>query len=82
MVDLRKNMHNEIMEELYKDKRFFQNYVPYLSDVEKWGCIKRQLWNLPTAAMPQNVTVNFGQKLKKAYWNKLIFAAKFLKNFI
>ena len=21
------------MDELYKDKRFFQNYIPYLSDV-------------------------------------------------
>ena len=37
MTDLRKNMHNQIMEELYKDKRFFQNYIPYLSDVEKMG---------------------------------------------
>jgi chromosome partitioning protein len=34
-------MHNEIMEQLYKDKRFFQNYIPYLSDVEKMG-IHRQ----------------------------------------
>jgi len=33
-------MHNEIMQELYKDKRFFQNYVPYLSDVEKMGVHK------------------------------------------
>ena len=41
MADLRKNMHNEIMEHLYKDKRFFQNYIPYLSDVEKMG-IHRQ----------------------------------------
>lgn len=40
MADLRKNMHNEIMEELYKDKRFFQNYIPYLSDVEKMGSYK------------------------------------------
>ncbi len=40
MTDLRKTMHNEIMEELYKDKRFFQNYVPYLSDVEKMGIHK------------------------------------------
>ena len=37
MVDLRKNMHNEIMEQLFKDKRFFSNYIPYLSDVEKMG---------------------------------------------
>lgn len=40
MTDLRKTMHNEIMEELYKDKRFFQNYIPYLSDVEKMGIHK------------------------------------------
>ncbi len=40
MVDLRKTLHNEIMEELYKDKRFFQNYIPYLSDVEKMGIHK------------------------------------------
>ncbi|MBX3240665.1 MAG: ParA family protein [Chitinophagaceae bacterium] len=37
MADLRKNMHNEIMEKLYKDRKFFQNYIPYLSDVEKMG---------------------------------------------
>ena len=41
MADRRKNMHNEIMEELYKDKKFFQNYIPYLSEVEKMG-IHRQ----------------------------------------
>jgi chromosome partitioning protein len=40
MVDLRKTLHNDIMEELYKDKRFFQNYIPYLSDVEKMGIHK------------------------------------------
>jgi len=40
MVDIRRNMHNEVMEELYKDKRFFQNYIPYLSDVEKMGIHK------------------------------------------
>jgi len=37
MVDLRKNMHNEIMDTLYKDKRFFASYIPYLSDIEKMG---------------------------------------------
>ncbi|MBI1343502.1 MAG: AAA family ATPase [Terrimonas sp.] len=40
MADIRRNMHNEVMEELYKDKRFFQNYIPYLSDVEKMGIHK------------------------------------------
>ena len=37
MVDHRKNLHHETMAELYKDKYFFKNYIPYLSDVEKMG---------------------------------------------
>jgi cellulose biosynthesis protein BcsQ len=43
MADLRKNMHNEIMAELYKDKKFFQNYIPYLSDVEKMGVHRKPI---------------------------------------
>jgi chromosome partitioning protein len=41
MTDLRKNMHHEIMTLLFKDKRFFGNYIPYLSDVEKMGIYKK-----------------------------------------
>lgn len=37
MVDIRKNMHKDVMAKLYKDKRFFEYYIPYLSDVEKMG---------------------------------------------
>jgi len=43
MTDLRKNMHHEIMEQLFKDKRFFGNYIPYLSDVEKMGIHKQPI---------------------------------------
>jgi len=43
MVDLRKNMHNEIMEQLYKDKKFFGNFIPYLSDVEKMGIYRQPI---------------------------------------
>jgi chromosome partitioning protein len=43
MADLRKNMHNEIMEFLYKDKRFFEHYIPYLSDVEKMGVYRQPI---------------------------------------
>ncbi len=37
MVDLRKNLHNEVMNEQYKNRTFLKNYIPYLSDVEKMG---------------------------------------------
>ncbi|MFL9482079.1 ParA family protein [Chitinophagaceae bacterium LWZ2-11] len=37
MVDHRKNLHHEIINQFYKDKIFFKNYIPYLSDVEKMG---------------------------------------------
>ncbi len=37
MVDVRKNMHNDVMQELFKDKRFFEYYIPNLSDIEKMG---------------------------------------------
>ena len=37
MVDIRKNMHNNVMQELFKDKRFFEYYIPNLSDIEKMG---------------------------------------------
>lgn len=37
MVDHRKNLHHEVVQQFYKDKVFFKNYIPYLSDVEKMG---------------------------------------------
>ncbi len=37
MVDIRKNMHKDTMQELYKDMRFFEHYIPDLSDIEKMG---------------------------------------------
>ena len=37
MVDIRKNMHKDTMLQLYKDKRFFEHYIPDLSDIEKMG---------------------------------------------
>lgn len=37
MVDMRKKMHERVIDELMTDKLFFEHYIPYLSDVEKMG---------------------------------------------
>lgn len=37
MADMRKKMHIEAMEELCKDLRFFEHYIPTVSDIEKMG---------------------------------------------
>lgn len=37
MVDHRKNLHHEVINQFYKDKVFFKSYIPYLSDIEKMG---------------------------------------------
>jgi cellulose biosynthesis protein BcsQ len=37
MVDVRKNMHNDIMQQLSRDNHFFEHYIPNLSDIEKMG---------------------------------------------
>ncbi len=44
MVDHRKNLHHEVMQEFYSDKLFFKSYIPYLSDVEKMGVHKKPLF--------------------------------------
>jgi len=37
MVDVRKSLHTEVMHTLSADRRFFEHYIPYLSEVEKMG---------------------------------------------
>lgn len=37
MVDVRKNMHWETMQTLSVDHRFFEHYIPYMSEIEKMG---------------------------------------------
>ena len=37
MADTRKKMHTDVIRELHTSKRFFDAYIPLLSDVEKMG---------------------------------------------
>ena len=63
MVDSRKNMHNEVMRQLYKDKRFFEYYIPYLSDIEKMG-----MFNAP---LEEFAPSSYAATCYRALWNEI-----------
>lgn len=65
MVDHRKNLHHEVINEFYKDKLFFKSYIPYLSDVEKMGVNQAPLKSLQPVVLPHSVITIYGKKLKK-----------------
>lgn len=63
MVDIRKNMHNDVMRELYKDKRFFEYYIPNLSDIEKMG-----VHNAPVEAFAPS---SYAATCYRALWREI-----------
>lgn len=63
MVDMRKNMHKDIMNELYKDNRFFEYYIPNLSDVEKMG--------VHSAPLGAFVPSSYATTCYRALWNEI-----------
>lgn len=63
MVDSRKNMHNDVMQELYKDKRFFEYYIPNLSVIEKMG-----IHNAPIDVFAPS---SFAATCYHALWNEI-----------
>ncbi|XZF13517.1 ParA family protein [Chitinophagaceae bacterium MMS25-I14] len=63
MVDSRKNLHNEIMQDLLKDRRFFLYYIPYLSDIEKMG-----VHHAPVEVFAKN---SYAAICYRALWNEI-----------
>lgn len=63
MVDVRKNMHKDVMGELVKDKRFFEYYIPYLSDIEKMG-----ISHAPIEAFAPS---SYAATCYRALWNEI-----------
>lgn len=63
MADLRKNMHKEVMGELYKDQRFFEYYIPNLSKVEKMG--------LELAPLEVFAPSSYANTCYRALWNEI-----------
>ncbi len=65
MVDHRKNLHHETMEKFYKDKLFFKNYIPYLSDVEKMGASQQPLFEYANSSYAAQCYRDLWGEIKK-----------------
>ena len=65
MVDHRKNLHHEVMQAFYKDKLFFKNYIPYLSDVEKMGIHQQPVFEFANSSYAAQCYRDLWQELKK-----------------
>jgi len=63
MVDHRKNLHHEVMQQFYKDKLFFKSYIPYLSDVEKMGINQQPLFEYANSS--------YAAKCFRDLWNEV-----------
>ncbi len=65
MVDHRKNLHHETMQQFYKDKLFFRNYIPYLSDVEKMGTHQQPLFEFANSSYAAQCYRDLWNEIKK-----------------
>jgi chromosome partitioning protein len=66
MVDHRKNLHHEIINQFHKDKVFFKNYIPYLSDVEKMGTYEAPLETFAANSYAAQCYRDLWKEIKKA----------------
>ena len=65
MVDHRKNLHHETMHQFYRDKIFFKNYIPYLSDVEKMGTHQAPLETFAASSFSAQCYRDLWKEIKK-----------------
>jgi chromosome partitioning protein len=65
MVDMRKLMHQETVETLLKDKKFFNSYIPYLSDVEKMGIHKAPIMEYANSSYAAQCYRNLWTEIKE-----------------
>ena len=65
MVDHRKNLHHEVMNQFYKDKIFFKNYIPYLSDIEKMGVNEAPLETFASNSFAAQCYKDLWKEIKK-----------------
>ncbi|GGH81774.1 cellulose biosynthesis protein BcsQ [Filimonas zeae] len=65
MVDHRKNLHHEIMQQFYRDKVFLKSYIPYLSDIEKMGVNHLPLFEFANSSYAAQCYRDLWHEIKK-----------------
>ncbi|MBS1745035.1 MAG: AAA family ATPase [Bacteroidetes bacterium] len=65
MVDHRKNLHHEVMQQFYRDKVFFKSYIPYLSDVEKMGINQQPIFEFANSSYAAQCYRDLWHEVKK-----------------
>ncbi len=65
MVDHRKSLHHETLQEFYSNKLFFKNYIPYLSDVEKMGVHEQPLFEFANSSYAAQCYRDLWKEIKK-----------------
>jgi len=65
MVDHRKNLHHEVMQQFFKEKLFFKSYLPYLSDVEKMGIHQKPLFEYANSSYAARCYRDLWSEIKK-----------------
>jgi cellulose biosynthesis protein BcsQ len=66
MVDHRKNLHLEVMQQFYRDKLFLKSYIPYLSEVEKMGVYRQPLFEFANSGYAARCYRDLWHEIKKA----------------
>ncbi len=65
MVDHRKTIHYEVMQQFYKDKVFFKNYMPSLSDIERMGIYQQPLFEFANTSYAAQCYRDLWAEIKK-----------------
>ena len=65
MVDHRKTIHYEVMQQFYKDKVFFKNYIPSLSDIERMGIYQQPLFEFANTSYAAQCYRDLWAEVKK-----------------
>ncbi len=70
MVDIRKTLHQETLQNFYNNKLFFKNYIPYLSDIEKMGIHIQPLFEFANSSYAAYCYRELWKEISKTCLNK------------